>query len=255
MSTPRRQDGQAGRTTAMEGGTVRSSCTRCGSCCRQGGPALHSGDAGLVRSGPLRREHLVTVRRGELALAPLARAPEVVTDEFLKVRGQGRDWCCMFYDHAARACSIYGQRPLACGLLECARPEAVLAIAGRDLLTRFDCMAPDDPLLALAREHEQQCPCPDLARIRTRLRSGKQRRDTLRRLTDLVRQDLAMRARAAARYGLSVELELFCFGRPLFQLLAPLGVTTRESATGLSLHFSPAGARQGRHAVRRPGGD
>lgn len=240
MSSPPRQDGQAGRATAMEAGAARSSCKRCGSCCRQGGPALHSGDAGLLRSGSLRREHLVTVRRGELALAPLAREPEVVAAEFLKVRGQGGDWCCMFYDHATRGCTIYRQRPLACGLLDCSRPEEILAIAGRDLLTRFDCLAPDDPLLALVREHEEQCPCPDLGLVRARLQAPDRQQDTLHWLTGLVRHDLALRSRAAARYGLSVDLELFCLGRPLFQLLAPLGVVTRESAAGLGLHLRPA---------------
>ncbi|HEB50490.1 MAG TPA: YkgJ family cysteine cluster protein [Desulfobulbus sp.] len=235
------ESGQAPREAAAGSETAGGTCRRCGTCCRQGGPALHSGDLGLIRSGALRREHLVTVRRGELALAPLAREPEPVGSEFLKVRGQGGEWCCLFYDHASRGCTIYRRRPVACGLLDCSRPEEILAIAGRDLLTRFDCMAPDDPLLALVREHERQCPCPDLARVGERLQSGRQRRETLHWLTGLVSRDLAIRSRAAARHGLSVELELFCFGRPLFQVLVPLGVVTRESATGLTLQYGPQG--------------
>ena len=216
-----------------------TTCRRCGTCCRQGGPALHSGDLALLRSGALRREHLVTVRRGELALPPLGREPEPVAHEFLKVRGQGGDWCCMFYDHGMRGCTIYGQRPLACGLLDCSRPEEILAIAGRDLLTRFDCLAEDDPLLDMIRQHEARCPCPDLVLIREQIRNRARRQDILHGLTGLVTVDLALRSRAAVRHGLSLEMELFCFGRPLFQLLAPLGVVTSESAGGLVLRCRP----------------
>ena len=49
----------------------KTSCNRCGSCCKQGGPALHMQDLDLVLSGKLHFEDLITVRRGELALQPL----------------------------------------------------------------------------------------------------------------------------------------------------------------------------------------
>ena len=100
-------------------------------------------------------------------------------------------------------------------------------------------MREDDPLASLVSHHEESCPCPDLAGIRERLRAAGTRQETLQQLTGLVAGDLGIRSRAAAGSGLSVALELFYFGRPLFQLLAPLGVVTRESPAGLVLEYRP----------------
>ena len=215
----------------------KTSCNRCGSCCKQGGPALHSQDRDLILGGALRFEHLVTVRRGELALQPLVESPQPVTEEFLKLQGQGNDWCCRFYDHEETACTIYEQRPVACGLLDCTHPDELLAIAGRNLLSRFDLFAADDPLIPLVKLHEEHyCPCPQLSDLADRLVADKE--NTLEELTRQVNLDVAVRMKASRKFALSVDRELFYFGRPLFQLLQPLGFTVTESLQGLHLNHS-----------------
>lgn len=215
--------------------TEKQSCDRCGTCCKQGGPALHTEDLALIQSGNLSFGHLITVRRGELAYQPLKESAEPVKDEFLKHQGKGGSWCCMFYDDRAKACTIYNHRPVACGLLDCTAPEALLAITGKDLLTRFDCMADDDPLLPLVQQHEKECPCPDMAAIHNGLQSADKRSQLLEELTRLVAADLNIRDQAARAHDVSVAMELFYFGRPLFQQLLPLGVRVQESPTGLQL--------------------
>ena len=216
----------------------QSSCKRCGSCCKQGGPALHSADLDLVRAGHLHFEDLITVRRGELALQPLADKPETVTEEFLKLKGQGSDWCCRFYDPQAKGCTIYHHRPVACGLLDCSHPDELLAIAGRDLLNRFDLLSEGDPVLDLVKLHEETCPCPPLAELLNAPAAEKEA--ALEGLSNQVNLDLAVRSRAAREFGLSVDLELFYFGRPLFQLLQPLGFSVAETRGGLMVRQSPA---------------
>lgn len=214
---------------------AKTSCDRCGSCCKQGGPALHTRDLDLVLSGTLYFEDLITVRRGELALQPLTNSPQPVPAEFIKIKGQGNDWCCRFYDHQAAACTIYAQRPVACGLLDCTHPDELLAIAGRDLLSRFELLAADDPLLPLVKLHKEHCPCPQLSKLAVRLVADKE--DTIEQLTRHVNLDLAVRSKAAREFSLSVDRELFYFGRPLFQLMQPLGFTVTESMQGLVLHY------------------
>lgn len=71
----------------MSGNGKKSECSRCGSRCREGGPALHDGDLLLFGSGCLSLENLVTVRRGELAVSPVSGQPEPVAKEFLKIQG------------------------------------------------------------------------------------------------------------------------------------------------------------------------
>ena len=209
-----------------------NNCRRCGSCCMQGGPGLHGPDLALIRDGSLLLDDLITIRCGELALPPLGGDPEPVTHEFLKLCGKNGSWCCAFYDETTHGCTRYTCRPMACGLLDCTHPEPLLAIAGKDLLTRFDCMAADDPLLPLVKEHEEICPCPDLHSLRLRLQQGPLPEEQLEELSVFVRRDLAFRGRVADQHQLSLGQELFYFGRPLFQLLQPLGLRTVQSASG-----------------------
>lgn len=210
-------------------------CRRCGDCCRQGGPALHGPDLGLIRSGALALDDLVTVRRGELAIAPLATGPETVHQEFLKVRGRDGDWCCVFYDDNTSGCLRYDRRPMACGLLDCTDTGPLLALAGRDLLTRFDCLDADDPLLPLMRKHEQRCPCPDLGAVAQRLQQASARPSLIAELERAIAADLAFREQVQSRLGLTVHREVFAFGRPLFHLLLPLGLQPVGTPEGLRL--------------------
>ena len=214
---------------------MSGACGRCGACCRQGGPALHGPDLALIRAGWLAPENLITVRRGELAIQPLAAGPELVIREFLKLAGQGGSWCCMFYDEAAKECRCYDHRPMACGLLDCTDAGPLLAVAGQDLLTRFDCLGPDDPLMPLMREHEHLCPCPDLEAVARDLKEPHAARERLAELEAAATRDLRFREQAASRLRLSLGLELFAFGRPLFQLLLPLGVQARNTPAGIRL--------------------
>ncbi|WP_456386798.1 YkgJ family cysteine cluster protein [Desulfolithobacter sp.] len=220
-----------------ENRSPQTGCLRCGSCCEQGGPALHTEDLALLESGRLHPGQLVTVRRGELALAPLGTCPEPVQAEFLKVQGRDGSWRCCFFDRENSGCAIYDHRPLACRILECWEPGPLLDIAGRDLLNRFACIADDDPLLTLVRLHESQVPCPDLSCLSDLLKDPASREARLHALSRQVQLDLMLRDRAVREHRLSVALELFYFGRPLFQLLKPLGIQVRESGQGVVLHY------------------
>ena len=212
-----------------------ATCKRCGTCCRQGGPALHGPDLDLIRAGLLHLDDLITVRKGELAFQPLAGQPEPVIHEFLKLRGQNGTWCCAFYDETSKGCMRYAHRPMACGLLDCTDTGPLLALAGQDLLTRFDCLKPDDPLLPLVHEYEQLCPCPDLQAIGQKLGRAETDAALLAGLEAAVNADLAFRSRVTADHHLSLAQELFYFGRPLFQLLLPLGVQAISTPAGIRL--------------------
>lgn len=212
-------------------------CRRCGSCCQQGGPALHDGDLVLVRSGRLRLDHLVTVNLGELAFQPMATTATTVVNEFLKIQGRDGTWCCTFYDETARGCLRYEHRPLACGLLDCTDTGPLLDITGQDLLTRFDCIDRNDPILAVILKQQQQSPSPDIQTISDDFAQIYARTELLAGLLEDVNLDLAFRSRTANAFQLSVALELFYFGRPLFQLLLPLGIHPVNTNDGLRLNY------------------
>lgn len=187
----------------------------------------------MVRGGRLPLENLITIRRGELAHNPLSGIIEPVLSELVKIRGTGQEWCCCYYEPASKGCSIYGNRPLACGVLKCWQPEETLALVGRDLLSRLDILDADDPLRPLVLEYERLCPCPDMGEVEKTL-SG-QAENILPSLEEQVNADLAFRDKVVKECNLPLPLELFLFGRPLFQLLQAFGIAVSESPQGLKL--------------------
>ncbi|MDO9041497.1 MAG: YkgJ family cysteine cluster protein [Desulfocapsaceae bacterium] len=211
----------------------QTECLRCGTCCQKGGPALHGQDLHLVRSGQLPLDDLITIRRGELAYSPLSDRIEPVLQELVKIRGTGQDWCCCYYVPAGIGCSIYGSRPMACGVLKCWQPEETLALVGQDLLSRLDILEEGDPHRLLVEEYERLCPCPDMREVEKKLIDPTE--NILRSLEMQVNTDLSFRDRMVQEFNLSLTEELFLFGRPLFQLLQTFGVVVSESSQGLRL--------------------
>ncbi len=213
--------------------TVQTTCRKCGNCCKKGGPALHAQDLPLIRSGKIPMSALITIRKGELAHHPI-NGLQPVNVELVKIIGAGRQWNCCYYDETV-GCTVYDHRPHACRVLKCWDTEEILAIVEKDTLTRFDILEPDDPLIAVIREHERICPCDDLQEIRTNLQrlSDKKKRELEKR----VRDDLRFRTRIIVDYQLKLSQELFCFGRPFFQFLQALGVGVSESQSGVMLRW------------------
>ncbi|KAF0188513.1 MAG: putative Fe-S [Desulfobulbaceae bacterium] len=198
-----------------------------------------------MRDGHLPLADLITIRRGELAHNPLTDRIEPVTQELVKLRGTGAEWCCCYYDPASRGCSIYRNRPVACGVLQCWQPELTLALVGRDLLSRLDLLAEDEALRTLVLEYERLCPGPDMGEVERNL--ADQAENVLSTLEEQVNRDLAFRDRVVRELHLPLALEMFLFGRPLFQLLQALGVKVSEAPQGLRLALP----REGREGRRR----
>ena len=217
---------------------TKTECDRCGTCCENGGPALHTQDRDLLTSGIIGFADMVTIRQGEMVMQLDSGKPQTTEVELIKLQGRDGQWCCLFLDPATRDCTIYEHRPEACRLQKCWDPAEVREIAGKKLLNRFDLIAEDDPLLPLVRLHDQQCALPDMIEIAVHLDKTDQRARILADLKGMVEKDLMFRTIAIDQFQLSLPLELFYLGRPLFQLLMPLGVRIMETADGITLHYS-----------------
>ena len=216
--------------------TLQSECKRCGTCCEKGGPALHTQDLPLIEKGFLSFDNIISIRSGELAHDPVSNSIEPVKVELLKIRGIKDSWACIFYDKAGNGCSIYDHRPIACKVLKCWDTDDILELAGKDLISRLDIVKEGNPLRERLIEHEELFPCPDLKTISKTISHSSKK--TVKKLERIINKDLAYRIRATGEFNLSVSQELFYFGRPLFQLLIPLGFTARETSSGIKLKFS-----------------
>lgn len=213
----------------------QTSCKRCGECCKEGGPALHTKDLVLVTSGSIPTSNLITIRKGELVLNPDTRRLQPAKTEIIKIKGKGRKWVCHYYDEITKGCGIYELRPEACEVLKCWDTEKILELVEKDTISRFDIVGHDSPLYDVMKEHEQLCPCPDfdyLAEKKTAISNSLKTE-----LEKRVRDDLQFRAHHVKAHQLQLADELFYFGRPLFQLLQPFGARILETPMGIELFW------------------
>jgi hypothetical protein len=190
---------------------------RCGTCCLKGGPALHHEDKKILLAGYAGHQHLVTIRKGEMAFNPLRNILEPVKKELIKVKGKGDDWACYFYDEKQSSCNIYENRFLECCLLKCWDTSEIISLIGKNNITRADIINPGDPIMKLIEEHEQECPFNEINALVSGLYSGKEKSKNLSQLSEFVRKDFAIRSYAVAELGLMEEFEMFIFGRPLYK--------------------------------------
>ena len=135
--------GETGKMNEAENEFI-SECKRCGTCCMKGGPSLHHEDRDLLTNSPIKYEHLITIRKGEMALMPRQDEAEPVVQELIKIAGKGKEWECTFWDPVHHLCTVYEQRPLECRLLQCWEPSALEEVVGKNTLTRADIIDPNN---------------------------------------------------------------------------------------------------------------
>jgi len=203
-------------------------CIRCGICCQKGGPTLHVEDKKILLAGHIGRENLITIRKGEWAFSPLSGRLVPAQQEFIKIAGKGKGWVCCFYDEEKSSCMLYAHRPLECRLLKCWDTAQLLSVVGKDILSRADIIGADDPLMKIIDEQEKECSVPMTEELISVLLENKNDPKSLAKLTALVQRDITIRSRAIAEFGLSLEAELFLFGRPLFKILSARGFQFME---------------------------
>lgn len=205
-----------------------TNCKRCGTCCMKGGPILHQEDKKILRAGHIGYQHLITVRKGEIAYNPIKEKLEPVHKEIIKVAGKGENWSCVFYDDKKASCTIYSHRFLECRLLKCWDTSEIMSIIGRNTIIRADIINPDDPIMSVIETHEQECSYQEVETLLSALSKKKEKSAPLKRLAELVRKDLSIRSFALSELGLKAEFELFIFARPLFKVLKDRGLTVHQ---------------------------
>jgi len=191
----------------------------------KGGPTLHKEDKKILLEGHISYQHLVTIRKGEPAFTPLSDKPEPVKQELVKIAGKGKTWECLFYGKKESSCAIYEKRPLECRLLKCWDTSDILSITGKDTITRADIISQDDPITKFIERHEKKCSVLMAENLISAVMKKNSDSISLVKLTALVQQDLAIRSKAISEFGLSVETELFFFGRPMFKILNSQGIS------------------------------
>lgn len=206
---------------------LKNECERCGACCLKGGPALHIEDQKLLLQNFIDRESLITIRKGEPVFSLEESRPEWIKTELIKLKGKHAKWSCIFYNPKSSSCSIYQHRPLECILLKCWDTTELEAIAGKNLLSRFDIIPSHEPVIEYIHKHEKECSLEFIEHLLIE-QNGAINKNTLAELSELVNKDLVLRSEALVHLNFTLDLELFYFGRPLFKILSQFAFIPRE---------------------------
>jgi Fe-S-cluster containining protein len=186
----------------------------------KGGPVLHHEDKKILLEGHVGHQHLVTIRKGELALNPVSNKLEPVQREMVKVIGKGKDWSCYFYNEKKASCEIYEHRFIECRLLKCWDTSELISVIGKNTIVRADIINPDDPILKLIKIHDQECSCQEVEELIYKISETRYRTKNLKRLDKITRKDVEIRDYAIYELGLNKHFELFIFGRPITEILS-----------------------------------
>ena len=210
-------------TNRNEGPDRQRTCRRCGTCCRKGGPTLHTEDRGLVESGIIPAHNLYTIRCGEMAFDNVRAALTPVAGDHIKLKGKDTRWACCLYDDDQKACRGYDRRPLECRTLKCWDTHEIERIYGSDLLTRQDLIGGVDGLWDLVADHQRRCDY-DVARQLIRHLERGDRERARSKLLQLVQYDIEIRRLVIQMGGAGAEMLDFLFGRPMSETLKAEGL-------------------------------
>lgn len=210
-----------------------TACRGCGTCCRNGGPALHDEDMLILAHGVLLRRHLVTLRTGELAFNQVENKVLPLSQELVKVAdASGGAGKCQFLQEPQGRCSFYEHRPVECRALLCRDTQAITALYDVNRLTRRDILQASNAPAgwdALMEAYDESCPAEQwdyLLRTVRDLRveeketasTSPQLRDAQNALNEAVRLDGAFRQLAHERALVPLDELSFLCGRSLPQV-------------------------------------
>lgn len=210
-------------------------CSRCGTCCRQGGPSLHDEDRALVEQGFVHTRHLYTIRKGERVRDPVRGALVRAEGDIIKIKGGGGSWACRFLDGESNRCRIYAHRPLECRALECWNTSRIEQVYDRSRLSRRELLSGLAGLWELIEDHEQRCGY-DRLRYWLEGATGPDAEKNRRRLTEAVAYDGELRRLMVSRGRLEAGMLDFLLGRPVDQVLR---LPRRAGGRSPSVAFKP----------------
>lgn len=186
-----------------------SSCRRCGTCCKKGGPSFHSQDKFLIRDGVILSKHLYTIRKGETVYDNVKGRLCPAESEIIKIKGRNGRWTCVFFDENKTSCEIYDNRPAECHALKCWDTREIERIYCRNRLSRKDLLSEIKGLWELIEDHESRC---SYRKLRQLLRQSSENKEEIQLM---LAYDREIRIVASEKGGIDPEMTDFLFGRPM----------------------------------------
>ena len=210
--------------------TERDHCIRCGECCLKASPTLQFQDLPSLKGNFIRKEHIYTIRKGEIVHDIINNRLQASAIELIKIRERDNEkGGCIFYDDEGKACTIYEKRPSQCSALKCWDTREFMKIHRGPRPGREDIIE-DRVLLGMIQEHETRCSYLTIEQFVTQIKDEGER--AVERILDLLKFDYQLRPFVSEKLGYRLEeMDLF-FGRPLVQTITMFGLKVIREPDG-----------------------
>ncbi len=195
----------------------KKECDRCGTCCNNGGPALHDSDLELVRQGVISPVDLFTIRAGELIRDNINGGLFYTEAEIIKLAPRPASSRCRLYDHDGRACTMYEERPVQCRAMKCWNTSEIINLYGRDRMGRKDLFGHIPWLWEMIETHEAACRYSEIRTLSEQRAAGDNAAG--RALSKMIDYDHGIRRVMIEKGGIESGMLAILFGRSLAQTI------------------------------------
>lgn len=206
-------------------------CQKCGTCCRKGPPGLHIQDRDLYLSGILRKNHLLTLRKGESVFDNVQDRIKILSEEMIRIRSREGEKTCLFLEEGSNYCSIYSHRPAECRAMKCWDTREIKHVYQMPGLRRSDLVPEDCALFEILSEHESRCP---LETVRELVREFQKSEDKslLDKLAEFLDMDRRLRKSLQEKTAAESASLDFVLGRSLDRVLPAWGLEVKPKERG-----------------------
>jgi len=206
-----------------------SSCSRCGTCCRKGGPTLHIGDKNGIERGHIPLKFLFTIREHEPAFDNIREFIAPAKTDIVKIKNKKGSSECVFYDPSHSECLIYSYRPIECRELACWDTRNISHLYDKNRITRKSLLLETNDLWSLIQDHQDRCSYKKIAMLADQVKYGKNgKKDALLQLNEMIRYDSSLRQLIVEKNRNASEMLEFLFGRQLQETITMFGLKIKE---------------------------
>ena len=197
-------------------------CSRCGTCCKKGGPSFHLEDKVLIEKGIILSKYLYTIREGELCYDNVKESILPAASDIIKIKGQKDSVTCIFFNEKENECTIYDNRPVECRALKCWDTREIERIYSKNRLTRKDLISTIEGLWNLIEDHQRRCSYEAL-KFFIAVLNKNEKDEALNGIFDIIEYDAQIRELVVQKGDLDPEMTDFIFGRPITETIRMYG--------------------------------
>jgi len=209
----------------------RSSCIRCGVCCKKGGPTIHTDDKKQIEEGKIPIKFLFTIRKHEPAFDNIRNLIAPTKTDIIKIKSKKDSAACIFYDPSNSECRIYENRPIECRELKCWDTREISLLYDKNRINRKTLLSGIKDLSDLIQDHQARCSYIKIAELADKVKCNNTgKKDAIEKLNEMIRYDYSIRHLIVEKDKKASEMLDFLFGRPLTATIQLFGLNTKKDS-------------------------